>query len=84
MTKTSQAIERKVAYLQMAIKGWYQNAEMYYGVDGDIETIVSDADNDTITVTVIEDGEELITMLSYVSDYSADELYSIWQEYPGQ
>jgi len=71
----------KADYLKDKINNsWYKNAKTDYGVNGKVKDI--SISGDTIKVVVEEDGKTLTSTLSYVGDYTPEQLYDIWMEFP--
>lgn len=73
--------QNKIDYLKDKINNsWYKNAKLDYGVNGKVKDI--SINNDKMTIIVDEDGKEMKSTINYVSDYSPEQLYNIWQEFP--
>ena len=69
--------QAKVNYLKDKINNsWYANAKMDYGVK-DISV-----SGNTMKITVEEDGKIMTSTINYIDDYSPEQLYNIWQEFP--
>ena len=78
--RESISIDKKAAYLSESIAGYFELAKTDYVVDGGVISVDTDPENDIINVTVIENGELIKTELSFVSDYTARQIYNIWME----
>lgn len=75
--------QAKADYLKDKINNsWYKNAKIDYGIEGKVKDI--SIDGDTIKVVVEENGKTLTSELPYAGEYTAEQLYNIWQEFPGE
>ena len=73
--------QAKVNYLKDKINNsWYANAKMDYGVNGSVKDI--SVSGNTMKITVEEDGKTMTSTINYIDDYSPEQLYNIWQEFP--
>lgn len=73
--------QNKIDYLKDKINNsWYANAKKDYGVNGKVEDI--SIKDDKMTIIVNEDGKKLKSTINYISDYTPEQLYNIWQEFP--
>lgn len=73
--------QAKVNYLKDKINNsWYANAKMDYGVNGSVKDI--SVSGNTMKITVEEDGKIMTSTINYIDDYSPEQLYNIWQEFP--
>ena len=53
---------------------------MDYGVNGSVKDI--SVSGNTMKITVEEDGKTMTSTINYIDDYSPEQLYNIWQEFP--
>lgn len=73
--------QAKVNYLKDKINNsWYANAKMDYGVNGSVKDI--SVSGNTMKITVEEDGKIMTSTINHIDDYSPEQLYNIWQEFP--
>ena len=77
----SKEYQAKADYLKDKINNsWYKNAKIDYGVDGKVKDITFDGDK--MNITVEENGKTMTSTISYIDDYTPEQLYNIWQEFP--
>ena len=80
-TSSPKEHQAKVNYLKDKINNsWYANAKMDYGVNGSVKDI--SVSGNTMKITVEEDGKTMTSTINYIDDYSPEQLYNIWQEFP--
>lgn len=73
--------QAKADYLKDKINNsWYANAKIDYGVNGSVKDI--SVSGNTMKITVEEDGKTMTSTINYIDDYSPEQLYNIWQEFP--
>lgn len=65
-------------YLKNKIAGWYENAELDYGVTG--KFLDAEAVGHDLKIVWEEMGERLETLISWFTEYTPEQLYNIWME----
>lgn len=71
-------IENIKKYLKNRISGWYENAELDYGVTG--KFLDAEAVGHDLKIVWEEMGERLETLISWFTEYTPEQLYNIWME----
>lgn len=74
-------VQIKTDYLVNAIKEWYENAKIDYAVNGHLISINYLPHCDALLVIVDEDGKKYQCDISYISDYTPEQIYNIWMEF---
>lgn len=68
-------------YLRNKISGWYENARIDYGVSGHFLDAQPYGDKlQHLRITWEEDGKRYTSVVSWWTEYTAEQVYNIWME----